>query len=222
MKSPMPRRFDYARRDRPWIKPRQGTFSTAFPSLKNGHPILCDTILESDYCIWLEWDRTVSRYACNSRTFELELADRSVKYTPDFEISLSTGQKAYAEVKSSFVHVNQKLGQKINAFSHYCQQQQLTFIQVNAVQILKHPTFQTLKHIYCRRQFIDDVALDLFYHRLPPESFPMTLEALLNEIRSEAALAFICEGLFDGSLAADLRQPFNLDFVITGLAADKV
>ena len=66
-----------------------------FPSIKAnaGKSILVESILESKYCLHLEFDSTVESYSSQPQTFTFAVDDEQRTYTPDFEVRYVTGKR---------------------------------------------------------------------------------------------------------------------------------
>jgi len=77
------------------------------PSTKSGlsefgeyKSILVESILESQYCLHLEFDQSVAQYFPQPKTFQIALRDgQVVRYIPDFEVLYTSGAREYIEVK---------------------------------------------------------------------------------------------------------------------------
>lgn len=72
-----------------------------FPAIKanNGKSILVESILESKYCLHLEFNNQVASYSPQPTTLMIPGDDRNNKYTPDFLVNLVSGDSFYVEVK---------------------------------------------------------------------------------------------------------------------------
>lgn len=74
-----------------------------FPPVKanGGKSILVESILESKYCLYLEFDSSVEEYFPQPRTFTVSVGAELRTYTPDFEVRYVSGGRKYVEVKPS-------------------------------------------------------------------------------------------------------------------------
>jgi len=73
-----------------------------FPSSKanDGKSILVESILESKYCLHLEFDSEVVTYFPQPRKFSIPDSEGDSNiYTPDFEVHYVGGARKYVEVK---------------------------------------------------------------------------------------------------------------------------
>ncbi|NPU91474.1 MAG: hypothetical protein HPY82_06130 [Gammaproteobacteria bacterium] len=72
-----------------------------FPPIKanGGKTILVESLLESKYCLHLEFDPSVETYFPQPRTFNIPIGDDEKIYTPDFGVRYVSGALKYVEVK---------------------------------------------------------------------------------------------------------------------------
>ncbi|WP_435652670.1 hypothetical protein ACSC9T_14655 [Pseudomonas putida] len=77
---------------------RHGRRVSCFPSRKNQSGVMCDSLLESDFCLELERRKEVKQYT--SQPFRLTENKSSLSYTPDFEVLFHNNQTVLFEVKS--------------------------------------------------------------------------------------------------------------------------
>lgn len=72
-----------------------------FPAIKSngGKTILVESILESKYCLHLEFDPEVKAYFPQPKTFNVPNEIGESTYTPDFEIHFVSSSRRYVEVK---------------------------------------------------------------------------------------------------------------------------
>jgi len=71
-----------------------------FPSLKNAQSMYCDSKLERDYLIHLEFDESVERYVTQPLSIAyLSERDKPTRYTPDLLIKYVDSNRIYGEVK---------------------------------------------------------------------------------------------------------------------------
>ncbi len=80
-----------------------------FPSIKanGGKNILVESILESKYCLHLEFNPDIETYFPQPRRFRIISDLGEAEYTPDFEICYSSGIRYYIEIKPR-KHINTK------------------------------------------------------------------------------------------------------------------
>lgn len=59
---------------------------TTFPSVKCKRAFFCESKLEVDALLWLEFDDTISHYETQPTTYEYEMYERLRRYTPDLRV----------------------------------------------------------------------------------------------------------------------------------------
>jgi hypothetical protein len=76
--------------------------SGSYPSVKNNRLIPFESLLEADLIVLMEQDQSIMAYAAQPETFRWKTPSKQVRrYTPDFLVIYSDGQRAYREVKPS-------------------------------------------------------------------------------------------------------------------------
>lgn len=89
---------------RPGPKLRRGKYGkhvTCVPSRKNGRTIVCETILETHFCIELERSPCITHY--QAQPFTLALTNSRKCYTPDFVACHRDGTIVLYEIKHDAV-----------------------------------------------------------------------------------------------------------------------
>ncbi|MBG6291072.1 hypothetical protein I5I61_26755 [Pseudomonas nitroreducens] len=85
----------------PGRKLRRGKYGkhvTSMPSRKNGVYVMCETLLEAEFCLELERSSAVLRYL--AQPFTLRFKNSRKCYTPDFSAKLQNGIITIYEVKT--------------------------------------------------------------------------------------------------------------------------
>lgn len=86
-------------RSRQVISPSGGIMRAKFPSQKNGRLVHCEGLLELDAAYLLEVSQAVARYGEQPEPFYYPDGNRTRRYTPDFEVTLTSGEIIWVEVK---------------------------------------------------------------------------------------------------------------------------
>lgn len=192
---------------------RHQNFIVDFPSLKNGHSMECDAVLESAYCIWLEHDPQVVKYYTQPHTFTWIDNEQHYRYTPDFLVVLGSGVCYFTEVKHDFSKLRKNRLFKLDSFNALCAQEGWGFQRRDRQSITGITTFNTLKALYGRLKPYDKQRQMYFYYYLNHRDWPTTLGDLVQDSAAPDT-GTICYNLFTGRLVADLTQRLTLDLVV--------
>jgi len=84
---------------RPVVCGRHGKLVTFFASQKNDAPMGCESLLEADYCVYLEYLPSIISY--QAQPYTVYFRDPALRYTPDFMATLDDGRQVLYEIKSN-------------------------------------------------------------------------------------------------------------------------
>jgi hypothetical protein len=201
-------------------KGKYGKHIVHFPSLKNRKVVVCESELEADFCVWLEYEANVVEYAPQPGTFSLALEGAPSRYTPDFQITYDTGEIRYIEVKPDHIFQDAGYLRKIDEFKRIAEQHGYSFGLVTERDIRIQPKLRNLQNLYNRLHLVTDVEVAYALDSLKSSSTGITLRTLLSS-SFPPSVKSIAKGVFTRLISADLDQPFTLDSRITyGLVAD--
>lgn len=160
-----------------------------FPSVKSakGKSILVESILESKYCLHLEFDRDVDFYSPQPRTFQLTEESNVGTYTPDFYVEYISGSRCYVEVKPRKFSESEHHQRKFQLIESLLSQQNIGFSVVNEQEILRQPLLSNLERLY---QFRKRPSLDMgnLYKCAQKVSCQMPLSILVEKLGDHAQL----------------------------------
>jgi hypothetical protein len=192
---------------------RRQNFLVDFPSRKNGHSMECHSVLESAYCIWLEFAPRVVRYYTQPHTFTWIDAEQRYRYTPDFLVVLTHGENYFTEIKHDFTKQRQSLLTKLESFHALCFQEGWSFKRRDQQRLTGSTMFHTLQALYSRSSTFNEQRQMYFYHYLQQRVWPTTLGDLVQD-SAAPDIGTICYNLFTGRLTADLTQRLTLDLMV--------
>ena len=173
-----------------------------FPSIKanDGKTILVESILETKYCLHLEFDTEVVTYFPQPRKFEVSDNDGEFNiYTPDFEVIYTSGARKYVEVKPSENAQTEHYQFLFSRFSNFLQGTNTDFLIVSEIEIYQQPLLSNYEKLYqykkrpllkmknlqqCAEDISDSMPLAQLVHRLGDR-------AHLREIYSWIALGYL-------------------------------
>lgn len=122
-----------------------------FPSIKanDGKTILVESILESKYCLHLEFDTEVETYFPQPRKFEVPDNDgKSSIYTPDFEVIYNSGIRKYVEVKPSEYAQTEHYQSLFSRFNNFLNDTNTDFLIVSEIEIYQQPLLSNYEKLY--------------------------------------------------------------------------
>lgn len=202
-------------------KGKYGKHIVHFPSLKNRKVVVCESELEADFCIWLEYAENVVEYAPQPGTFSFALEGAPTRYTPDFQITYDTGEIRYIEVKPDHIFEDAGYLRKIDEFKRIAAQHGYSFALVTERDIRVQPKLRNLQNLYNRLHLVTDVEVAYALDSLKGAPSGMTLRTLLSK-PSPPSMKSIARCVFTRLISTNLDHlPFTLDSRITyGLVAD--
>lgn len=193
---------------------RPGKQIVHFPSLKNEGVIVCESRLEADFCLWLEYDRDVVSYRPQPETVSLIVDDKAYRYTPDVLAISFTGVEKIWEVKPHGVYRWPAYLRKMIVAEEYFAAQGRDFELVTDSVIRCQPSLRNLRWLYAQAHAIDPRAIPHLWDSLQGLTGPVTLGRLLNQAVPVSVRA-IAHAVFQGQLAINLGEVWGPHSVLT-------
>lgn len=195
-------------RSREVISPSGGIMRCKFPSRKNGRLVHCEGLLELDAAYAFELHPRIVRY--REQPTEIDFADgpRIRRYTPDFEITLSSGEKILIEVKPAASMSRPDVQHRLQCVSDCMRRHRKPFVILSDDVLRQEPRRVNLRQIFhsLGRPFPTQAAA-LNALRYCRDAFPGRLS------HASAALALrgmrVHDLLFMGLLRCDLNTPLT-------------
>lgn len=180
-----------------------------FPSIKanEGESILVESILESKFCLHLEFDSNVKSYSPQPLTFTVSVDDEQRKYTPDFEVNYISGERKFVEVKP-LEHAQKAHYQSLfESFESLLSDTDAGFYQVDEIEIYRQPLLSNYEKLY---QFRKRPTLDMRNLHQCAEGIDVavSLSQLVAKLRDRASLREIYTWLALGYLKFDLNAEY--------------
>lgn len=94
---------------------RSWHFRGYFPSLKNGHSVPFESILESGFFRLLELSPDVRRYKVQPVRESFLIGSQPAQYVPDVEVELFDGSRVWVEIKPALHRKNHATAARLNA-----------------------------------------------------------------------------------------------------------
>lgn len=212
------------------LKPSAVKNITLFPSIKayNGDPILVESILESKYCLHLEFDPRVKFYAPQPKTFRLvafpdsdlfsqdseyrpnfdevtENKIKTVRYTPDFYVEYHDGRCAYIEVKPAFRASHNYYQQTFSIFRQCLAEEGIEFYLVDETFIYQQPLLSNYEKLFKYRKN-DSSSMESLYESAKLLDGPTTLKSVFEKLSNTASQLDVYTWLSQGYLTFDIQN----------------
>lgn len=184
-----------------------------FPSIKanDGKTILVESILESKYCLHLEFDTEVETYFPQPRKFEVPDNDgECIIYTPDFEILYTSGVSKYVEVKPSEYSQTEHYQSLFSRFNNFLNGTNTDFLIVSEIEIYQQPLLSNYEKLY---QYKKRPLLKMKNLKQCAEDIhdSMPLAQLVNRLGDRAHLREIYSWIALGYLRFDMNsEPLSM------------
>lgn len=185
-----------------------------FPSRKTRSQLICHSVLESDYCIFLEYDPGVVSYCSQPEALVVTVRGRQCRYQPDFQIE-TVDQTSYTEVKHDFDEISTRIMSKLQAARSLLRTQgsELVFADIDSIRA--GSKLRNLKFLYFHSFNVSADEFGECLRLLSMLRYPVTLRSLLHHPHNVRERA-IYRAMFEQSLEFDLNERMTLDSQIIG------
>ena len=183
-----------------------------FPSTKlipgEVHQIRVESIMEKDYCYYLQFNPAVKTYQPQPETFRFPdpdaLDNKHFKYTPDFLVTYHDGRMEYVEVKPLEIRLKEQYRRKINAFETLANRLGYGFEVVDRTFIYHEPLLKNYKFLYryLNRSIDTQQVINSLKANFPSGE---KLSALLNSVPQDQLKA-VYAAVAHGELNFDLSK----------------
>lgn len=172
---------DTHHRARQVISPSGGIVRGKFPSRKNGRMVHHEGLLELEAIYLFETSPLIVRYREQPETIHYPDGARLRRYTPDFELVLSSGKVVLIEVKPVRSLQDEEVRHKLDRIAEHMQRSATPFIILTDAVIRQEPRLSNLRWVYHRAARVppspDAVALAASRYR---SRFPLAIHAAAN------------------------------------------
>ncbi|MDI1260191.1 TnsA endonuclease N-terminal domain-containing protein [Aquabacterium sp.] len=205
---------DQHQRSREVISPSGGIMRGKFPSLKNGRVIHHEGLLELDAIFLFELSPQITSYREQPTRLTYSDGSRIRRYTPDFELTLVSGELVWVEVKPLRFCVVPDTQQKLSCIAAQMRDNGKAF-EILTDEVLRLEPRQSVVRTLWHRvpKAMRPVEAGRFALAGCMTSFPMSLEraATLLEGKGLNVYSLILQGL----LTCDLSSPLSANSLIT-------
>lgn len=122
-------------------------FRKRIPSKKLGRMVECESILEGDVCLLLEYSPGVVSYQEQPALIQYWDGEKLRHYFPDFEVLLLDGSRVHLEVKHSHKLTKPKIEDKYRAIAAHYQRTQIQFRIVTELECRREPLHSNLRRL---------------------------------------------------------------------------
>jgi hypothetical protein len=197
---------------------RPGKHIVHFPSLKNEGVIVCESRLEADFCLWLEYDKNVATYRPQPDPARLVVNESRVRYTPDFLSTSLTGAEKLWEIKPRGVYQWPAYLRKMAEASTHYRAQGRDFELVTDVVIRRDPHLRNLRWLYAQAHVVDPRESAHLWDILDQMEEPVTLGRLFQQ-PVPVGIRAIAGAVFHGELEINMAEPIGPRSLVMRMAA---
>lgn len=130
------------------ISPSGGIVRGKFPSRKNGRMVHHEGLLELDAIYLFETSPQIIHYREQPETIRYPDEARLRRYTPDFELTLATGELVFIEVKPVRSLENEEVRHKLACISFHLSRCSKRFVILDERVLRQEPRQSNLRAIY--------------------------------------------------------------------------
>ena len=194
-------------------KGRSGKRIVFFPSRKNNALMPCESRLEADNCLDLEFDSSVVAY--RTQPFTIDLGAKK-SYTPDSIHENKLGDIVVREVKFSGALANEELLDRLDKIRSILSKASIEFIVLTENNLQLPPKINNYKFLYrCSHQKYDEMLIEYAIGILDRLPSPCSLRTLRNQCNKSNLPPLIADSLLFLSLASyDQNQVLTPDSLI--------
>jgi len=135
-------------RARKIVLPTGGIVRGKFPSRKNGRMVHHEGLLELDAIYLFEASSLIEKYRKQPETICYPDDTRIRRYTPDFELTLATGELVFIEVKPRRGLCDPEVRHKLDQVAQYLQRSEKSFVILDDETLRNEPRQSNVRAIY--------------------------------------------------------------------------
>lgn len=205
---------DIHTRSREVVRPTGGIMRCKFPSRKNGRLVHCEGLLELDAVYAFELHSGITRY--REQPTKLDFADgpQLRRYTPDFEVTLSSGQTILVEIKPASSLAKPDVQHRLACVQDHMQRHGKLFTILSDDVLRREPLRSNLRLIFHRlARTMPTRSAAVSALRRSATAFPMPLSRAVAELSGLGMQPYVL--MFMGMLACDLTAPLTPDSLVS-------
>lgn len=175
---------DQHSRSREIVRPTGGIVRGKFPSRKNGRMVHHEGLLELDAIYLFETSPQIVGYREQPRKIKYPDGNRLRRYTPDFELTLNTGEVVLVEVKPLRSLENYETVHRLDCVAAYLERSDRAFVILTDAAIRQEPRLSNLRWVYHQASRVppsqEAGAVAVWRHR---NRFPLRMEIAVTLLR---------------------------------------
>ncbi|MEI8572875.1 transposase [Methylomonas sp. LW13] len=201
---------DVHKRARNVITPSGGIVRGKFPSRKNGRMVHHEGLLELEAIYLFEASPNIVRYREQPVTLHYPDGAKLRRYTPDFELVLTTGEIVLIEVKPVSSLGHDDVQHKLNCVAEHMRRSKMPFVILTDEVIRQEPRLSNLRWVLRQAPRIRPSAdaMTVAINKLR-DCLPASL-AEVTALTTDSSVDLYCL-LLAGSLRCSLDQPISDD-----------
>lgn len=196
----------------------RGMVRGQFPSFKMNRMVARESQLERRACYLFEFSKGVKSFREQPITFKIPFFDKVRRYTPDFELILSTGEIVYVEIKPENKLQDLDVLSFYNNISVQLNRESYQFIVITDKELINPIRERNLIILRAyQQQLLSNYEIEQTISWFKQRAKPIYLKELMTFLSStHRAYTFIVQGL----ISIDLDKPFSEDTIIDYLKED--
>ncbi|AOE86747.1 TnsA endonuclease N-terminal domain-containing protein [Pseudomonas sp. TCU-HL1] len=187
-----------------------GKHITYFPSQKNREYISCESLLESDFCLYLEYLPAVQRYISHPIRFILNFGPtKTLKYTPDFFVKLADGSWVFYEIKPDSQLEGSRTQEKLLCFQRALAEHGYLLETIAESHFRKPTLFHNLNYLYAHSFGATQLGIARVVHIVEDAPSRTIRVHQLLEVLNPPTVSDIASAVFNRKVHANLNRFFS-------------
>lgn len=193
------------------VKPTTGRVVGYYPSIKNNRAIAWESQLEEKACNLFEFSSVVTSYREQPVTIYYQTQGKICRYTPDFELTINSGEKLYVEIKPASKLKNLELKNQLIDISNFWKENGYRFVVITDEELNHNELQRNLRLLRTHLRHHCDIALINHAHYWLNNQRVADIGKFNAYFGSPAkALALIAQGFLLTDLSITLSTQSNL------------
>ncbi|AOE85937.1 hypothetical protein [Pseudomonas sp. TCU-HL1] len=193
-----------------------GKLITYFPSRKSSTMVPCESLLEADFCLYLEYLPPIRHYDRCPFRFLLKSESRTPRrYTPDFMAILDNGSTVLYEVKPDILHAEGRDREKIEQFQSMLAEHGYLLEVIVESRFRQPAIIKNLSHLYHSSFGYSDSGITQVVSRIAESPQQKISSRQLLAMPDPPSAPDIAAAIFFKRIHTNLKRFFDLDSILT-------